>query len=889
MSNLFKKLVVWSGGIFLLLLGAAVMITYFFEDEIGEKLLESVNRQLKTKMVVEDFNLSLFGGFPDVSAELLNVVVEGTDESPLVEAEKIAFRIQFFSLFKDKIKVQKVILQNGALKIRVDKNGKTNYDIVKASEKKEEPSNELSLDIAEAQLQDMELIYENVPTANEYYFIMENAVFSGNFSAEQFELESMAKLRSNFIDQKGTRYLVGKEIGYMAKVFVNFENGFYDFQKLDVAIEKNVFKVDGFIDQGKEGTDYDLAINCSQGNLQSVIQLMPEKYLKPIKDFEGSGDFLFSAKVKGRQTRWSNPSISAEVKMDNGKITSPRFNNDLKDVALKATFTNGSSKSNKTSIFEIEHLKGYFNRELLELKLKVANLDDPNVQMKLDGAIPLASIYPVFNNPSIKGANGELEIKNFKLEGKYEDMVNPSRIYKVKTSGKLDFDDASLDIHDETLVFDKGSLEINNNTLTLRDLKLEGAGSEMVMEGSLENLIPVLFADSINSQNAILNFQASLNAKELDLDKLVGLTKVSEEKKESAVSSVEVDSLQKDRTLKQEKITSFLKGTFEAKVASFNYNEINGKDFIGKFSIENNELAIKGEAKGMEGYFDLDGTMFFTKEPYLVAKIEANEINIKDFFKQTQNFNQDFITHENLDGSLTARLLIDAFWNEKAEYQKDKLHVLAGLSIENGELKNLKLLESFSKYIHMQDLRHIKFDDLENWLEIKDNTVHIPVMFISSNALNMTASGTHTFNHDIDYSMKINAGQVLVNLIKPHNPTMEPQKAERNGWFNMYYNIYGNIDKYDVKTNRSKVVGVFKNSDKQKKRIQTELVEAFGPIEFDTEPQAWQDMGTSSPFENISNAFKPVSASEKIFQKTEKTKENPKKQNKVEEDEFIDW
>ncbi|MCB0662480.1 MAG: AsmA family protein [Saprospiraceae bacterium] len=886
MFNLFKKIVVWVGGAFLLVIGTAVVITFFFEDEIGDKLVKAVNQQLKTSLKVEDFNLSIFGGFPDVSAELINVVVEDTEGAPLLEAEKVAFRLQFFSLFKNNIEVKKVIAQNGALQIHIDKSGKANYDIIKPAANPDKSNNDLALDIAEAQFQDIELIYKSEATANEVYLVMENAVFSGNFSAQQFDLESMAKLRSSFIEQKGTRFLVGKEIGYMAKVFVNLETGYYDFAKLDVAIEKNVFQIDGFIDQGKDGTDYDLVVNCSKGNLQSVLQLLPEQYLEPVKDFEGSGNFLFSATVKGRQTRWANPAISARVTMENARITSPRLKDDLKDVVLEASFTNGSKRSNKSSIFEISKLKGYFNRELLEGKLRVANLDDPDVLLQLDGAIPMQSIFPLFNNASITDAGGEIEIKKFKLEGKYSDMVNPSRIYLVKASGKLEFDDASLEVHNEELVFDKGTLQIENNKLSLKELRFEGAGSDMLFTGEVENLLPVIFADSLNSKNALLTFKSSLVAEEMDLDRLVGLTKVSEEKKEAAGSTVAVDSLQKDRTQKQSRITSFLKGTFEAKVKDFNYDKIVGEDFVGSFTIENNELVVKGEAKGMEGYFDLDGTMFFTEEPYLVAKIEANEINIKDFFQQSQNFNQDYITDENLDGSLTARILIDAFWNEKAEYQGDKLHVLAGLSIENGELKNLKLLESFSSYIHMEDLKHIKFEDLENWLEIKNNTVHLPVMFISSNALNMTASGKHTFDQEIDYFLKINAGQVLVNRIKPHNPSLDPQSTQKKGWFNLYYTIDGTTSDFEVKTSRKKVMDAFVQSDIQKKRIQSELVKAFGPIEFDTEPQAWQDVGGSTPFTPLREAFKPVETNTKMF---DKPKESPKKKNKVEEDEFIDW
>ena len=43
----------------------------------------------------------------------------------------------------------------------------------------------------------------------------------------------------------------------------------------------------------------------------------------------------------------------------------------------------------------------------------------------------------------------------------------------------------------------------------------------------------------------------------------------------------------------------------------------------------------------------------------------------------------------------------------------DKLHVLAEVNIADGELVRFKLLETFSEYVKIKDLRHIKFTNLQ--------------------------------------------------------------------------------------------------------------------------------------------------------------------------------
>lgn len=841
MPKLLKKLLTGFGILVLVFLLTAVIITGFFEKEIGKKVITEVNSQLSTGLKVKDFKLSILRSFPDVAADLIDVKVLDTRKGGLLEADKVSFRLGLLSLFKTQKQIKKVVIENGALFIHFDKKGKGNYDILKPSKKKED-ENELNIDLREAVLKKVELLYTNEQTRQEASVLVENAIFSGQFSAKEFELENAAKLKSEFVDLSGTRYLVGKDVAYLARLYINLEKGFYDFEKLDISIEKNVFEVDGFIDTQKEGTDYDLTIECKEGNIESVIQLLPEKYLSALSDFSGKGQFLFNASVKGRLNEREKPAIKAQIKMKDGRIVSPRLNNDLKDVSFSAVFSNGSSKNNADAVFNMADFKGYFNRELLEMKLKIENLDDPKIDFHFDGALPLAAIYGLFDNPSIKSGGGEIEFKNLSVNGRYEDMRSIYNIRKVKARGEVTLDDAELKVHDEKLIFDRGKLILDDNLLTINGLKLEGAGTEIYLDGKFENLLPVLFADSLNTKKAELKFESSLKSPKMDLDRLVALTEVDEEKKKE-VTTEKYDSLQIAQSQNRERFTNLLNGTFEANVDAFNYNKIEGQDFKGKFVFENNRLIIKGEAKGMEGYFELDGKLVFETQPWLSAKIECNEIDVKEFFEQAENFGQEVVKAENVDGALTARMLIDVYWDETGKFQSDKLKVSAALSLEEGELVDVRMFRSFSSFIHMEDLRHIKFTDTENWLEVRNRVVYIPAMFIRSNAVNLTISGQHSFDQKIDYNIKVNAGQVLINYLKPHNPNLNPQKAERNGWFNLYYNINGTVDDYKVTNSRRKVVQAFEESERRKKIVQANLESAFGNIKLIEEPQEWRDTG----------------------------------------------
>jgi AsmA-like C-terminal region/AsmA family len=839
----FRKLLLWLVVLLGIIFIGAVTIAAFFEEEIGEKLVTEVNKKLESELTVVNFNLSLLSNFPNASGDLQGVVLKGVKGENLLEAKRVSFRFGLMSLFGSDIHVKSVVISDGTLFLHRDRKGNVNYDILKNDDKAAKSSankQELGISLEQAKFINVELIYDDERSRQEMELLLKNAVLSGKFSSRKFSLSSFAEIESKFIDLKDERYLVDKNLVYDAKIKVDLVNKRYEFDDVDFGVGSNIFKIDGTIRNKGKNTHYDLTFNGKEGNLESMIELLPDKYLAYFGDFKSKGTFRFSGSIKGLRNESASPAIKVTFGLKNGKISGGKLDSALKDVAFTARFTNGKEQNNRTSVFSISDFKGYFNRELIELKLKVNNLDDPKIDFSLNGAVPLASAYGLFNQPSITAGSGDIEFKNLFLKGRFKDMLSMSRVSRVSSGGVIEFDDAELTINNEDILFDKGELELKNNSLLVKDIKIEGAGSEIYLDGKFLNIIPVLFADSLNTKRAELQFQATLDAPNVDFDRIVNMTKL--QIAESQVEKKVFDSLMVAHTQKRERFTNFLKGTFQAKIDAYNYRQIEGEDFSGSFKFDNNELEIKGNTHAMDGGFNIDGKAYFTGAPYVKAKLICQEIDVREFFRQFENFGQDFLLYKNVNGELEAKLSVQAYWDEEGHYQNEKLRVFGDVSINNGELIDFQLLYDFSEFIKIKDLRYIKFTHLHNWLEIRNERVYIPTMFIQSNALNMTVSGEHSFDNEIDYNLKVNAGQVFVSKFKKYNPRKEPQPAKKKGWFNLYYRIYGNTKNYSFESNKRRVKKRFLLSENRKKDIQIALKRDFGEAIIDTyEPNSWKD------------------------------------------------
>ena len=73
----------------------------------------------------------------------------------------------------------------------------------------------------------------------------------------------------------------------------------------------------------------------------------------------------------------------------------------------------------------------------------------------------------------------------------------------------------------------------------------------------------------------------------------------------------------------------------------------------------------------------------------------------------------------------------------------------------------------------------------------------------------------------------------------------KPIKA-KNGWFNLYYKISGDIEDYEMESAKKMIKREFEESERRKIRIQNQLVKEFGVIDEVTEIKELEDAAAST-------------------------------------------
>ena len=284
-------------------------------------------------------------------------------------------------------------------------------------------------------------------------------------------------------------------------------------------------------------------------------------------------------------------------------------------------------------------------------------------------------------------------------------------------------------------------------------------------------------------------------------------------------------------------------GLMKLSMDEFVWNKATGKEIEGQLQFAGDRVEFEVTGEHSQGKVEAKGNVnAMSTKPVMTSDWKVKGIEMKELLASFDNFDQTFITSEHLKGKtdIWAQTVIP--YDEQTTIIADKAQVRAALHIRDGQLKDLKTLEDFSRYVHLDDLRDIRFNEMKNYLKIEDGQVYLPVMFLQSSAINMSINGVHSFDHQILYNLKINAGQAAANKLKKFDPFRKIKQARKSGWINLYFVLSGTVDNVQYEQDQRQVISSFEQSARIKEDLRNFLVDRFGHDVYWIEPNEWEDI-----------------------------------------------
>jgi len=790
-----KKISFLSGLLWILALVVPLFLcgSWLLAKKVRATLLEELNARLQVKVEIYSLDIFLWSNFPNIGLRATGIQVK--ESLPFykinaIEADELSVVFNIWDVIQKGAVIEKIKLSGAKVRLYKGIHG-INYDFFKPNTS---DSSDLNLELKQIQLVNSQIWYIDEVEQNSANFESEKLIASGKFGEEKYRLSLKGDALFDHLKLNGNTLFMGKHLYTDSDLEVNNKVNSYHINKCLLSLGDLELDVKGDVLMTSNAPDLDLQLDGKNLDLNSILSLLPNKSFAGLKHEATRGKIYLKGKVKGKIDNDQLPTM----KLDFGGDKVAYMGEDAPINLNELTFT-GSFEKKKDSPdanLQLDIKKLQIGEGISKAKIDAIIGKKIDLNIKANGNLSLKDFNEVINQNLLLNYQGDLVFNlNSRLIAKREMERWKTTIQDVDGDIELKNGNATL-ISDSTVINGiQAKITSRNGGLNIKSLYAKWKENDALIMGQWSNFIEFV----TDSSNQLL-FEGSLVSQNLNLNNaLPALPESKNAQKTAVLAKLKLDLV----------IANLIWKKHDAK-------DVKGKLFINGEDIHLNDVYLKS----MDGKINADIAFEKTENnnTRLRLKMLTQNVNISKLFERFNDFEQSEITHKNLEGFLTSDILYEQTFDEKGHVDLKSVVGLGEIEISKGRLKDYKSLEALSKFVELKELRDIKFSDLKNTIEIKNGVITMPNMKIKNNALNLELSGTHSFDNEMDYNIKIFISDILAAKYDFVKRRKEKKVDQEKGGIGTYIHMYGTPDnlkiEYDKKSVTKKIAEEVKTERK---------------------------------------------------------------------------
>ncbi|MGB1247886.1 MAG: AsmA family protein [Chitinophagales bacterium] len=767
---MLKKVLIITTCVVLLLVGGASTWIYLNQDTIQNKAIAAINEQINAEIIVDgNIDITFLSTFPDVSLQLENVFIADpfNPADTLASLQKVNCTLDAIALLKKNYTIDAIAVSDGLLRLKIDEEGKNNFDILKKDETTK--SENTAIHLEKININNVKVDFEDKKDDILLYTYVNAAILKGSFINQDFEIATYIDTDVQDLTINKMTFLHNHQLKGEAQLNYTGTTQCIRFLKNEIAIQNNDFTFEG--DICVLDNQINLQATASGNQVENALQLIPKDLLN-LEGINGKGNYTINALIEGDL---NEPTIAFDFTLGNGEIEMDEMALKLTDVNTSGTFHNRNTPNGSV---ELHSFSLNSNNSHLNGTITMPDLAVIKAKMLINGNIDYQSINQ-FVGGDLSLIEGNILIENGGIDFTYR---SDSNWVVSQMDGNYNIEN----IQGKILTINKdfnltATISAAQNKATFSSASATIGDNDFSYEGTLSNYLSY-FQKDIFGNAAPLGISGTLSSQNFNIDDFLQDENTEEKSAERPDLSRWLNA------------TGSIKGNF----ANFKYQNLTLND-ISLLLESNKPGAIDINllyAKGLNG--DMDGAiqLFFqeNQDMDLTLTANVNAIAIDQLFESFDNFGQDGLTADNIKGNLSSKIMLATTFKNFTQFSDEDLLMNADINITDGELISLDMLMSLSKYLTVEQLEHLYFTDLDATVSIQDKKISLPTTTIQSNLLTLDLGGTHTFDNQIDYTLRLNLKNLLAAKFKKNKTTDEEYINDAEGGINLFISMTGDMD-----------------------------------------------------------------------------------------------
>jgi hypothetical protein len=755
LTYLFKILKIFLAVILVLVI-TVVLYVSINKKKIIRQVTTEISDHLNGEVNIGNIDLSFIRNFPHISVLLNNVSITDTmfktHHHTFFKGKEIFVSIDVLRLINNQSPIKGIRFQTGEFYLYTDSTGYTNTYLfqLKKDTTNNSRQNEAKNDIKNLLLKDIRFIVNDSVKKKYHDLVINQLKVKVSDKDSRLLLATKANIQVKSLAFKIARGSYVKDKVFSGQFNMWFQKGskLLSFDSINIKLSGHPFNMSGQLE---------LAGNQPQFRLRMYTKKIPYDFIKSslpskldsalsVADIHGTLDAkaMITGPLKGGDPKVYVSWLARDVRLNTVFL-------DFEHATFNGFFNNevtpGLPRKDPNSMIELtDFTASWHGLPVKSEQITILDLSKPLLSCDLRSDFSLNKLNELIGSKTLHLSQGEGSVRLTYIGPLVKNDNTNSLV-----NGAISFKDAIIEYIPRKVEMKKvnGKLVFKNSDVFVENLQCVVLNNAIRMDGQAKSLLTL-----INTQPDKANIEWNVHMPVMNLGSFLYLFK-----------SKESDSrkLAKKSTLQgvANKIDDFIeRGRLQVKLdaGKLIYKNFEARNALADITLLNDRYIINNVSMDHSGgHIALKGSLL-NQPKFHQANLQVNmeNVNVSKVFADFNNFGQDGLTAQSIEGKLSAAINASMELNNEGHVIPSTIVSQIDFSLKDGALNNYEPIKKLQRFVFKKrNFDNIRFAELKSRLEISNQEVKINRMEIQSTVMSLFVEGIYNQKGTTDLSIQI--------------------------------------------------------------------------------------------------------------------------------------
>lgn len=531
MKKFFRITLKWLLRIFLGLASLVLLVFilfYLFRGKIIDRSIAYINDSQPGEITLGNLNLRPFMNFPDVSLQLKDIQYSAPetgdmemDTIPVLRMEEVYISLNIMKLLKGSYNISKVRLGDGELNYFVAKDSVSNlekalgirFDEPSPEDSLSTDSSVVVLDMKSLETRNLVLNYNDIPAKTNASVKINGLESAFSYFPDTISATLMTHLDINSANIDNIVIDKPRSVSFSSSLNFDQLNQKISLDRTLLDLKDAIIELDGEVFLSENSLD--LNFSAKNSGIELLNFLLNGVLNLDVIEQIGEGQIQFNGSAKGSY-KDQIPLLKLNFMASDVGFLIHTIGQSVTDIAFEGYASNGTKKDLSEAEIRLENFHVTFPEGSMDANIHLKDLKAPEAMVEITGDAELSILNEILKTESIRNMSGKLT-----FDGRIDGSIDRLSGGFLDNAGALNISlkDVSFMLPANNVENISGRIELEEEKIGFRDLNIRVDSNNILLDGSMNNLIPYLLGFDVDPELFV-----TVSSKELFLEKLLGDT-----------------------------------------------------------------------------------------------------------------------------------------------------------------------------------------------------------------------------------------------------------------------------------------------------------------------------------------------------------------------------